>query len=294
MRDSLHESSVTANGIRFHYAEQGEGPLVLLLHGFPERWFSWKHQIPALAARGYRVVAPDLRGYGESERPTTGYELTNLARDVAELIPALGADTATVIGHDWGGAVTWEAVARHPDVVTRAAVLNCPHPAVMFKVLKSSRKQLAKSWYMFAFNLPWLPEYLISRDHGSLVAKTFLKAAVDRTRFTPEAMEPFCQSVARPGAVAPMLQYYRTAMRTMLSPREAARHQASYSVIERPTMLVWAEDDFALGMELVAPHVRYTRDLRIKRIPHCGHFLQQEQPDTVNAILCDWLDTTAK
>lgn len=292
MQHSLHESSVTANGIRFHYAEQGEGPLVLLLHGFPERWFSWRAQIPALAARGYRVVAPDLRGYGESERPTEGYDIANLARDVAELIPALGADTATVIGHDWGGAITWEAIARHPDRITRSAVLNCPHPAVMFETLRSSPRQLARSWYMFFFNLPWLPEYLLARDGGAVVGKMFLDAAVDATPFTPEALEPFCQSVARPGAAASMLAYYRTAIRTMLRPREAMLKMKSYGVIERPALLVWAEDDIALGMELVAPHVKFVRDLRIRRIPRCGHFLLMEQPDTVNQILGDWLDAT--
>lgn len=292
MRDSLHESSVTANGIRFHYAEQGEGPLILLLHGFPERWFSWRAQIPALASLGYRVVAPDLRGYGDSERPPTGYDLDTLARDVAELITALGEDTATVIGHDWGGAITWESVSRYPDRITRAAVLNCPHPAVMFHTLRASPRQLARSWYMFFFNLPWLPERLLARDGGSAVRRMFLDAAVDRAPFTPELLDPYCRSVAHPGAVAPMLAYYRSAIRSALHPREAMRRLDSYGVIERPTLLVWAEEDIALGMELIAPHVRYTRDLHVRRIPRCGHFVQQEQPDTVNAILTEWLSAT--
>lgn len=288
MREEILETSVVANGVRFHYAAQGSGPLVLLVHGFPERWFSWRRQIPALAAAGYRVVAPDLRGYGLSDKPTDGYEITNLALDIARLIPALGADQATVIGHDWGGAITWETVSRHPEAVSRFAVLNCPHADVMRRTLLRSSEQLRRSWYMFAFNVPWLPERLIARDGGASLAKMFRSMAVDRRNFTAEALAPYRASVARPEDVAPMLEYYRQALRLALRPSKVA----PYPVIDRPGLLLWAEEDKALGLELLAPHSRVARDLRIQRIPGCGHFSMLEQPEAVNRHLLHWLEDT--
>lgn len=289
MSEAIQESSVVANGVRFHYGALGRGPLVLLLHGFPERWFSWRSQIPALAAAGYRAVAPDLRGYGLSDKPRGGYDIANLALDVARLIRALGEDQATVIGHDWGGAITWEAASRHPEAVSRYAVLNCPHPEVMRRALLTSPAQLARSWYMFAFNLPWLPERLIARDRGASVARTFRGMAVDRARFTPEVLAPYRESVADPRDVTPMLAYYRQAIRGALQPWKAAPHP----VIEKPGLLLWAEEDKALGLELLAPHTRVARNLRIQRIPGCGHFSTQEQPETVNRHLLHWLEETA-
>lgn len=288
MAEAILESSVVANGVRFHYGTQGRGPLVLLLHGFPERWFTWRWQIPALAAAGYRVVAPDLRGYGQSDKPHGGYEITNLALDIAQMIRALGEDEATVIGHDWGGAITWETVSRHPEVVSRYGVINCPHPAVMRHALLSSTAQLRRSWYMFAFNLPWLPERMISRDGGSGLAKMYRAMAVDRTNFTREAMAPFCDSVARPEAVTPMLAYYRQAMRLAFRPWAVS----PYPIIEKQGLLLWAEEDQALGLELLGPHSRVAHDLRIQRIPGCGHFCMQEQPETVNRHLLRWLEET--
>lgn len=285
MSEALVESSVVANGVRFHYAAQGDGPMVLMVHGFPERWFSWRHQIPALAAAGYRVVAPDLRGYGLSDKPADGYEITNLARDLAGIIAALGEDTATVIGHDWGAALTWEVASRHPGRVSRYAALNCPHPAVMRDALLGSGSQLRKSWYMFMFNLPWLPERLVSRDNAAAIGRLFRTMAVDPTRFTPEVIAQYRESASTPEKVAPMLAYYRAVVRSALAVEP-------YPKLEQPGLLLWAEEDKVLGTELLAPHSRYARDLRIERIPRCGHFLQQEQPEAVNAHLLRWLEDT--
>jgi pimeloyl-ACP methyl ester carboxylesterase len=288
MSEAIIESSVAANGVRLHYATVGSGPLVVLVHGFPERWFSWRAQMSAIAAAGYRVAALDLRGYGLSDKPAEGYEIANLARDIAAFIRALGADEATVIGHDWGGGITWETVSRHPEVVARFAVLNCPHPSVLRRAVLTSPAQRARSWYMFFFNVPWLPERLISRDHGAQVARMFHTMAVDRSRFTPEAMEPYRESVARPADVTPMLAYYRRAIRQAFTPGAVS----PYPVIDRPGLLLWAEGDQALGLELLAPHTRFARDLRIQRIPACGHFLMQEQPELVSRHLVHWLDET--
>lgn len=285
--DVFREGSVVAGGVRFHYATAGRGPLVLLLHGFPERWFSWEAQIPALAAEGYRVVAPDLRGYGLSEKPATGYELSDLALDVVALIRALGEDHATVIGHDWGGAITWEAAARHPARVTRCAVLNCPHPAVLHEVALRSWDQLRRSWYMLFFNVPWLPERLIARDEGRWLFEMFRGGPGRPEVFAPAAREALRESVSRPEDVRPMLEYYRRSVRRALGGALPV-----YPPVRQPALLLWAERDAALGNQLIAPHTRFATDLTIRRLPDCGHFVQQERPDAVNALLAGWLRAT--
>lgn len=275
---------VTANGIRFRCAASGQGPLVLLLHGFPERWFSWEPQIRALAAAGYRAVAPDLRGYGDSDRPETGYDIDTLAGDVAGLIRALGAEQATVIGHDWGGAITWCAVERYPELITRFAVLNCPHPWVLRNVgLFGSPRQLARSWYILFFGIPKVPERWLSRDHAAAVGEAFARGAVDPTNFTPERVRPYRDWIKGPADVRPMLAYYRAALRAGLRPIAPPRP------IDRPGLLIWAEDDAALGTELITPHLEFARSLRVERISGCGHFVQLERPDEVSARLLRWL-----
>lgn len=287
MTDAFRESSVVANGVRLHYATAGRGPLVLLLHGFPERWFSWRAQIPAIAAAGYRVVAPDLRGYGLSDRPASGYEITNLAQDVASLVVALGEESAAVIGHDWGAAITWEAVSRFPARVSRYAVLDCPHPEVLHRATLRSLGQFRRSAYMLFFSVPWLPEHLIARDGGRAVERIFRRNALDPSRFTREVLRPFRESAATPAAVRPMMAYYRSVVREALGPG-----LAPYPVIERPGLLLWAENDPVFPTGLVAPHTRVARNLRIRKVPRCGHFVQQEQPEVVSRLLTEWLEDT--
>lgn len=289
MRHELREGDVTARGIRFHYGAQGEGPLVLLLHGFPERWFSWRPQLAALADAGFRAVAVDLRGYGESDKPAHGYTLPELAQDVASLVPALGADAAAVVGHDWGGAITWEVAWRHPDRVARFAALNGPHPAVMLRGAFASPAQLLRSWYMLFFQLPWLPERALSRGRGAGVADAFRRYTHDAGAFTADELRALAESASTPEAVRPMLAYYRRVVRDLVIDPAARRRFAEYGVIERPGMLVWSDRDRALGTELVAPHLRYARDLRVVQLTDCGHFVPRERAGAVSDLLVSWL-----
>jgi pimeloyl-ACP methyl ester carboxylesterase len=160
---------VDVGGLRLHCVEAGAGPLVVLLHGFPEFWYAWRHQIPALAAVGFRVVALDLRGYNTSDKPARvrDYRPRVLAQEVADLIVALSAGSAAVAGHDWGGGLAWLLAMQHPKRVERLVVLNAPHPVRFLKGLGSPR-QLRRSWYVLAFQLPWLPERLgAARRAGS-------------------------------------------------------------------------------------------------------------------------------
>src|SRR5262245_41030663 len=157
---------VETNRIRLHCAVDGAGPLVIFLHGFPESWYSWRHQLAALAPH-FRVVAPDLRGYGESDKPAgvEAYAMEELVADVAGLVAAFGARDAVIVGHDWGGGIAWELAMTRPELVKRLVVLNCPHLAIFRQHLQDPR-QLLKSWYMFFFQLPWLPEALLGAGHS--------------------------------------------------------------------------------------------------------------------------------
>ncbi|MFO0625622.1 MAG: alpha/beta hydrolase [Polyangiales bacterium] len=283
----IEARDVSTHGIRLRCHLAGEGPLVVLLHGFPERWFSWEPQLRALAAAGYRAVAPDLRGYGDSDRPARGYGIDSLCADIAGLIEALGETSATVIGHDWGGALTWCVAERYPTLVRRFAVLNCPHPWVLRKVgLFGSRRQLARSWYILFFGLPGLPERLMARGQAASIPRIFRGNAFDRTRFTDALIQPYRDSVRGPDDVTPMLAYYRAALRGALRPLAPPRP------IDAPGLLLWAEEDRALGTELISPHLAFARSLRVERIPACGHFVQIERPDEVSAHLCRWLAET--
>lgn len=257
---------------------------MLLLHGFPERWFSWEPQLRALAAAGYRAVAPDLRGYGDSERPLAGYDIPNLTADVAGLVDAFDAHHATVVGHDWGGAITWATAERHPDRVARYVVLNCPHPWVLRQVgLTRSPRQFARSWYILFFGIPVIPERWLTRDGARVLEAMFRRAAVDRSAFTSERVAAYREWLRSPEDARPMLGYYRAAL------RDALRPIPSPSAIEQPGLLLWAEDDLALGTELIAPHLHFARSLEVERIARCGHFVQIERPAEVSARILRWL-----
>jgi pimeloyl-ACP methyl ester carboxylesterase len=280
----ITESFVFAGGTRFHLASCGppDGPLVLLLHGFPERWTSFEQILPRLAARGLRACAPDLRGYGLSDKPETGYDLPTLAADIAALIHALGHGhaQADLVGHDWGGAITWETASRFPALVRRFAVINGPHPAAFLRTVLRSPAQLRKSWYMLFFQIPAVPEWLLTRDPAYHLARAILDPQ------SPPGAAPTRQEIG------PMLAYYRTAVRGNLRhPLRAARQLRSYPVLEQPGLLLWSEADAALGLDLVPAHVPFARDLSIHRFPGRGHFLHQEAPAEIANLLIDFFCT---
>ncbi len=272
--------------LRMHYVVDGEGPLVLLLHGFPEFWWSWRFQLAPLVAAGYRVVAPDLRGYNQTDRPGP-YDLDTLAGDVASLIAHLGESRATVVGHDWGGAITWHLAAMRPDLCQRAIVLNAPHPAVFARVIRRSLRQMRRSWYMFFFQLPWLPERWIVKDGARLLLRIYRANAVDRSNFADADVRPFREAITQPGAATAALGYYRAAFARVL--RSGGKGDR-YPLISCPVLLIWAKDDLALIYEeLVPPTRRWVSDLRIEPIENCGHFVHQERPEAVNARLLSFL-----
>ena len=274
--------TVEANGLRFAFDQAGDGAdVALCLHGFPESRFSWRHQLPFLAARGWRAVAPDLRGYGESSRPTgrAAYRIERLVEDVAALFEALGARRRLLVGHDWGGVIAWAAAIGHVPL-DGLVVMNAPHPARFAAVLDIDTAvfgDLLRSWYVAFFQIPGLPERLLTAGGARAVGEAFKAAGLPT-----EVTDRYRAAAMRPGAARAMVDYYRANALGLLRPMAAGR-------IAVPTLLVWGEADAALGVELAHGLEAYVEDLTVERLPGVSHWVQQEAPDAVNARLGRWL-----
>ena len=271
--------------VRLHYVEAGEGPLVLLLHGFPQFWYEWRHQIPALVEAGFRVVAPDMRGYNLSDKPlgVRAYRVELLACDVERLILACGERTATVVGHDWGAIVAWIAAMRYPRRVGRLAILNVPHPARFLDGLLSPG-QLLRSSYMFFFQIPRLPEKVIRAGDFALLRSALIKDPVRPEVFTAEDIERYVEVIARPGALTATLNYYRALLR---NPRET---RALLERIEAPVLVIWGERDRFLSRRLAEPPRLWVPNLlRVERLPDASHWVAEDRPLQVNTLLLDFL-----
>jgi pimeloyl-ACP methyl ester carboxylesterase len=279
-----HGDAEVGRGVRLHYVEAGQGPLVVLLHGFPEFWYSWRRQIPALAQAGFHVVAPDMRGYDLSDKPKSwrAYDTELLAADIAGLIRSFDEQSAYVVGHDWGAAVAYAVAMFHPDVVRRLAILNVPHASRMLEGFRTL-KQLRKSWYMFFFQIPWLPEYLIARDDFAF-GKRSLRAD-SKGAFSDEDLERYVEAWSQPGALTGMINYYRAALRR--SPRQAL---AQLQPIHAHTLVIWGMRDRHLGSELAEPAPEWVPNVRLERIADATHWVQHDAPERVNELLIEFLD----
>lgn len=279
---------VDANGLRFHVLEQGRGDrLALCLHGFPELGYSWRHQLPMLAELGYRAWAPDLRGYGRTERPpgTGSYAIEHLMDDVAGLVHAAGHERATILAHDWGGLVAWHLAMRRPALFERFVIMNLPHPELLQREMRRW-PQLRRSWYVLAFQIPGLGERLLSRDGCARIGEAFTSSAVDPSRFTEQDLRTYREAAAQPGALTAMLSWYRAHVRGGGMRRQRA---LGYPMIEVPTLMIWGEQDTALGKETTVGTHALVRDFTLRYLPDAAHWVQQEAPETVNAMVAAWL-----
>ncbi len=277
------ETTIATNGLRLHAAAEGErGPLVVLLHGFPECWYSWRLYLHPLAQAGFRAVAPDMRGYNLSDKPrgVLNYQLPILTADVMGLIQACGAQKAIVVGHDWGGVVAWRFAMEYPEAVEKLVICNAPHPARMQAELRHFR-QLRKSWYVFFFQLPWLPEALLGSSPARFLERGMRGSAVRKSAISDEDLRVYTEALSQPGALTAAINYYRAIGRWGV-------HLPNLP-IAAPTLLIWGEEDIALGRELVAGTERYVPNLRVHRIPNCGHWVQQEAFDEVRQVMLDFL-----
>jgi epoxide hydrolase 4 len=282
IHDSWQHEYIITNGVKLHYVTQGTGPLMLMLHGFPEFWYSWRHQIPEFAS-DFQVVALDLRGYNDSDKPkeSSAYVMDEFVKDVAGVIQGLGYDNCILVGHDWGGAIAWSFAYAHPEMVEKLIILNLPHPAKFAQGLQTYQ-QLLRSWYIFLFQLPWLPEFLLQFADYQAIEKIIPGTAFNQSAFTPADIEAYKNAVAKPGATTAMLNYYRHVFQNLFQPQD-------WGILNVPTLMIWGENDTALGKELTYDTAAYVRELEIKYINNCGHWVQQEKPDLVNQYMRNFL-----
>ena len=276
---------IEANGQIFTVDEAGEGDAVALcLHGFPECRYSWRFQLPALAAAGWRAVAPDLRGYGDSSRPKErdAYRMEHLVADAAALFDACGARRRLLVGHDWGAMIAWTFAMQRTRPLDGLVVMNVPHPAVFRHVLRHSWAQRRRSWYVAFFQLPFLPEALLTAGRARAVAQSFRGMAVNKSAFPPDVLERYRRNALLPGAMTAMLNYYRANLAGLSDAAPTPK-------IEVPTLMVWGEEDTALGLELTEGYGPYVADFTLERLPGVSHWVQQEAPEAVNARRLAWL-----
>lgn len=284
---AIRHGYATVHGVRLHYAETGSGELVLLLHGFPEFWYSWRHQLDALG-KHFHVVAPDMRGYNLSDKPSRveDYRVDEIAKDVVGLIDHFGAAKAVLVGHDWGATIAWVVAQRFSERVLKLAVMQVP-PAAVWRANMSLRQVLC-SWYMLLFQLPGIPEWMINRKNMAAIERAFTKSVIRKGSFSAAEIENYKEALRQPGAITSALNYYRANIS-----RLASRGSNSAPPNDRtrvPTLFIFAEQDAAILPQTVRGVADYVdapfRELRIK---DSGHWVQNEAAGEVNAALIEFL-----
>jgi len=283
MEYALEHHYVHTNGVRLHVVQCGppDGPLVVLLHGFPEFWYSWRAQLPVLAAAGYRVWVPDQRGYTSSDKPAgiQAYTLPILGADILGLLDAAGRPQAHLIGHDWGGIVTWYLAAQYPERVATATILNVPHPALRLRDLWHMPDQLLRSWYIAFFQLPGWPERLFRRRDWQF-GTTMLRRTSRPGLFDAAELARYKAAWAAPGAITAMLNWYR-ALRLPTGIR--------WPRIKQPVQIIWGRHDAFLNAKLAQFSLKHCQQGQLHYLPTATHWVQLEEAEAVNALLLDFL-----
>lgn len=279
---------IQANQLEFNVATAGSGDrLVLCLHGFPESALSWRHQMTPLARAGYRVWAPDLRGYGGTTRPDNlhAYHLETLLEDVAALIEVSKASQVILVGHDWGGIIAWYYAMRRRGTVAALIVLNAPHPACFEREIRRWR-QLRRSWYMAVFQIPWLPETVLAAARARMIDVIFNRMRTVPDPLPDDTLFRYRRQAGEPGALTAMLNYYRAAIRG----GGAARQRClGYPPIDLPTLVIWGLQDLALTKQNLDGLDGFVTDLTVLTLDQSGHFVHQDEPQRVMSEILGWL-----
>lgn len=285
----MKQTQIKTNGINLNVIEAGPeaGPLVVLLHGFPEFWYGWRKQIEFLASKGFRVLAPDQRGYNLSDKPAYlgAYTLDELAKDIVGLIESTGREKAIVVGHDWGGAVAWWIANKHADKVDKLCILNVPHHAVMNKTLQTNPRQLLRSWYIFFFQLPWLPERAIRAGRFKIATRALVQSS-RRGTFSETELEKYREAWSQPAAMRSMINWYRAVVQKKPRPAKSPR-------IKPPTLLIWGKRDQFLGSSMAQPSVDLCENGRLEFIESATHWVQHEEPQRVNELMLGFFSQNA-
>ena len=283
LKDVKHEF-IQTNNIKMHYVTQGEGPLVVLLHGFPEFWYSWRNQIPTLA-KYFKVVAPDLRGYNKTEKPEgiENYKNSVLLEDILGLIKGLGEEKAIIIGHDWGGALAWEFARSYPNNIEKLVILNCPPISIIQDEILRNKKQARRSQYMIFFQTPDTPEQAMSANNYAMLKSTYTSMAVKKELWTEEILEKYVEALKMPSLTCG-INYYRAAYKFPISTEQRKIK------IKCPVKVIWGEQDKALGKELTDYLPALVEgDYSIEFIPEAGHWVQIEEPDLVTEKILSFI-----
>jgi pimeloyl-ACP methyl ester carboxylesterase len=281
---------VVTNGVRLHCAVAGpeDGPLVLALHGFPEFWRGMAGTMVALAKAGFRIIAPDQRGYHLSEKPRgiDAYRIEELAADAVGLIHAFGRERAHVVGHDWGAGVAWWMALAHPESVDRLVILNVPHPSVFAKEVRTNRRQTAKSWYIFAIQPAGVAEAVAFNKVSRPRFMRMLAGTANPGSWSEEYQQQLLQAWAQPGAATGMLNWYRASVRRRPGPLEDKR-------VHRPTLIIWGRQDVALSESMVEPSAAYCDDVRVEFLDDATHWVLHDEPERTAELIIDFLTATA-
>jgi epoxide hydrolase 4 len=274
---------IRVGDLHMHAVVEGpeDGPLIVMLHGFPEFWYGWRYQIKAFAAAGYRTVAVDQRGYNLTDKRGP-YEVFTLAGDVVRLVRTLGHERAVFMGNDWGGVVAWALGARHPSLVERLIVLNAPHPSAGLIALRSMYlPQVLKSWYVLAFQIPVVPEVLLSVNDFQLFARILKQQT--KGAISDEEIDYFKRAWAQPGALAAGVDWYRASLRTWM------RGRLKDLIVHIPSLLIWGDRDAYLTTRTAEWSHHYVADLEVAYIPGASPWVQQDSPEIVNRYALDFL-----
>ncbi len=273
---------IKTNGVNLHVVQAGpeDGQLVILLHGFPEFWYGWRKHIDFLAEQGYRVWAPDQRGYNISEKPNgiAAYNLNALSADVIGLIDAAGRDTAMLVGHDWGAAVAWWTACKYPQRLNKLVILNVPHQDVFRKTVLSDREQTMRSWYMGFFQIPFLPETLMGVMSEALTRG--MQASSKPGAFTDADMVEYRKAWAQPGALKSMINWYRSIIQQPV--------QSPDPHVKVPTLILWGKKDAYLKWEMAQASVELCDNGKLIYFDNATHWIAHEEPDRVNQLMLEF------
>jgi len=281
----LEHSYIETNGIRLHVVQAGpkSGVPVVLLHGFPEFWYGWRKQIPALVEAGCRVIVPDQRGSNLSDKPKNvkEYDIYTLVDDIIGLIDALGYEKVNLVGHDWGALIAWRLANKYPERLHRLGIMNAPHPAVMKRFLQRDLEQLRRSWYVFLFQLPWIPETGMQQDNWRRAERS-LRNTSKINSFTDEDILKYKEAWSQPGAMTATINWYRAALRYQRPAPKDPR-------IKVPTLMMWGMQDFALSHRMARPSMDYVDEGNLILFPEATHWVHLDEAEEVNHYLIDFI-----
>ena len=281
----LEHSFIETNGIKLHVVQAGpkSGIPVVLLHGFPEFWYGWRHQIPALVEAGCRVIVPDQRGYNLSDKPqgAKNYDVFTLVDDIIGLIDALEYEKVNLVGHDWGAVVAWTLAIKYPQRLHKLSIMNVPHPAVMKRFLTRDLEQLRRSWYVFFFQLPWLPEAGLRAENWR-GAERALRGSGKLHTFTKEDVVKYKEAWSQPGAMTAMVNWYRAVIRHQPPMPQDVR-------VKVRTLMMWGMKDVALTHRMARPSMDYVDEGNLILFPEATHWVQHDAAEEVNHYLIDFI-----